>query len=239
MAIRTARLRDSCLQCVRSMRASFPPFLVDTGTRQLLRDGEEVPLPQKAFQLLALLIERRPRAISQKELYDHLWPDSYVGAGSLHSLVHQLRAALDDDRRKIIRTAYGFGFSFAAKVTEERGPKRQQFALIVERRRIDLTDGENIVGRSKDAAVMIDHWSVSRHHARLRIAGDDTTVEDLDSKNGTFVNGQRIESATAVLTGDEILFGRVRATFKTVETDASTRTDSSVRRRLNDQVRRT
>jgi pSer/pThr/pTyr-binding forkhead associated (FHA) protein len=87
--------------------------------------------------------------------------------------------------------------------------------------------------------VMLDHWSVSRHHARLRIAGDDTTVEDLDSKNGTFVNGQRIESATAVLAGDEILFGRVRAIFKAVETDASTRTDSSVRRRLNDQMRRT
>src|SRR5438105_15680339 len=92
------------------MRASFPPFLVDTATRQLLRGGEELPLPPKAFELLAMLIERRPQAISQKELYDHLWPDSYVGAGSLHSLIHQLRSALDDHQRRIIRTAYGFGW---------------------------------------------------------------------------------------------------------------------------------
>jgi len=217
------------------MRVSFPPFLVDTATRQLLRDGEELPLPPKAFQLLALLIERRPQAISQKELYDHLWPDSYVGSGSLHSLVHQLRSALDDHQRRIIRTAYGFGFLFAAGVTEERSLRRQRFALVVEGRRFELTDGENIIGRSDDAAVVLDHWSVSRHHARLLIAGDDTTVEDLDSKNGTYLNGQRIESATAVRAGDDIRFGRVRASLRRKGTAASTGTDSAVRRRLKEK----
>ena len=215
------------------MRASFPPFLVDTATRQLLRGGQELPLPPKAFELLAVLIERRPQAISQKELYDHLWPDSYVGAGSLHSLVHQLRSALDDHQRRIIRTAYGFGFSFAARVTEERSLRRQRFALVVERRRFELTDGENIIGRADDAAVVLDHWSVSRHHARLLIAGDDTTVEDLDSKNGTYLNGLRIESETAVRAGDEIRFGRIHASLRRKGTAGSTGTDSAVRRRLH------
>lgn len=219
------------------MRASFPPFLVDTATRQLLHDGKEVPLPPKAFELLALLIERRPQAISQKELYDYLWPRSYVGAGSLHSLVHQLRSALDDHQRKVIRTAYGFGFSFAASVTEERSVSRR-FMLVAERRRHELTDGVNMIGRSDEAAVTFDHWSVSRQHARLLIAGDDTTVEDLDSKNGTFLNGQRIESATRVRVGDEIRFGRIRARFRRMEIAASTRTDSAVRRLLNEEIRR-
>jgi len=220
------------------MRASFPPFLVDTASRQLLRGGEELPLPPKAFELLVMLIERRPQAISQKELYDHLWPNSYVGAGSLHSLVHQLRSALDDHQRRIIRTAYGFGFSFAARVTEERSLRRQRFTLVVERRRFELSDGENIIGRSDDAAVVLDHWSVSRHHARLLVAGSETTVEDLDSKNGTYLNGQRIESATAARPGDEILFGRVRACLRKTETAGSTGTDSVVRRRLKEEIRR-
>jgi len=221
------------------MRASFPPFLVDTATRQLLRDGEELPLPPKAFQLLALLLERRPQAISQKELYDHLWPDSYVGAGSLHSLVHQLRSALDDHQHRIIRTAFGFGFSFAARVTEERRSlRRHQFALVVERRKFELTDGENIIGRSDDAAVVLDHWSVSRYHARLFVAGDDMTVEDLDSKNGTYLNGQWIESATEARAGDEIRFGRVCANLRRTETAGSTGSDSAVRRRLREQMRK-
>ena len=59
--------------------------------------------------------------------------------------------------------------------------------------------------------VRIDDPSISRSHARLVAGSDRVTVEDLDSKNGTFVNGERISRAVEVVPDDQIVFGRVGA----------------------------
>ena len=54
------------------MRAEFDDFILDTDRRELIRGGEVVRLAPKAFQLLQILIECRPKAVSQQELYDRL-----------------------------------------------------------------------------------------------------------------------------------------------------------------------
>ena len=51
-----------------------------------------------------------------------------------------------------------------------------------------LAEGSNLVGRERDCAVRIDSPSVSRHHARILVIQGEATVEDLGSKNGTYVN---------------------------------------------------
>jgi DNA-binding response OmpR family regulator len=56
----------------------FGPFSLDSRTRQLLRDGHEVTLSPKAFQLLLLLVENRARAMSRHELHEQLWPSTFV-----------------------------------------------------------------------------------------------------------------------------------------------------------------
>jgi DNA-binding response OmpR family regulator len=60
------------------------------------------------------------------------------------------------------------------------------------------------IGRWADNDIVIDDRWVSRHHARIRREGEQYTVEDLDSKNGTIVNGRRIGAPIALLDGDEI-----------------------------------
>ena len=79
------------------MRIQFAEFILDLGSRQLLRNGHEVRVVPKAFDLLELLLERRPDAVSREEIRDRLWPDTFVSESTLTSLVTDLRAALDDD----------------------------------------------------------------------------------------------------------------------------------------------
>jgi DNA-binding NtrC family response regulator len=73
---------------------------------------------------------------------------------------------------------------------------------------IDLPDGGEVtIGRSRGATLMVDSEKVSRLHARFRRAGDQLEVADLDSRNGTRVNGERIDGARALAAGDEIGVG--------------------------------
>jgi len=67
-----------------------------------------------------------------------------------------------------------------------------------------LDRSETTIGRWQDNDVVVDDRWVSRHHARLVRDGDQYRLEDLDSKNGTFVNGQRITRPTVLADGDQI-----------------------------------
>ena len=58
------------------MKVAFGPFTFDAGTRQLLRDGRELHLSPKAFDLLLLLLERRPAVVSKAEVLARIWPDT-------------------------------------------------------------------------------------------------------------------------------------------------------------------
>ncbi|HEY8234347.1 MAG TPA: winged helix-turn-helix domain-containing protein [Vicinamibacteria bacterium] len=97
------------------MRIQFAEFILDAGSRQLLRNGHEVRVVPKAFDLLELLLERRPDAVSREEIRDRLWPSTFVSESTLTSLVTDLRAALDDDAAepRFVRTVYGRGYAFA------------------------------------------------------------------------------------------------------------------------------
>lgn len=70
-----------------------------------------------------------------------------------------------------------------------------------------LHDGTNILGRDRSADVSIDSSGVSRRHAVLEIRGTAITIEDLGSKNGTFVAGVRIAGPVSIHCGAEIRLG--------------------------------
>jgi DNA-binding NtrC family response regulator len=77
---------------------------------------------------------------------------------------------------------------------------------------VDLPDEEDVtIGRASTATVSVDHDSVSRMHARILRRGDVIEVEDLGSRNGTRVNGERIATVTRVTAGDEIAVGPIIA----------------------------
>jgi DNA-binding winged helix-turn-helix (wHTH) protein len=204
------------------VQVRFDDFLLDTDRRELLRGNARIPLRPKAFQLLETLIEHRPKAMAQEELYDRLWPDTFVDKNSLHKVMHQLREALSDGEQTIIRTVYGFGFSFAANAVDN-APGTAHCQIVIGESEFALCEGENIVGRERDAAVRIDAPSMSRRHARIVVSGSQAVLEDLQSKNGTFVHGKRVRRQE-LRDGDTILFGTVAAAFRIVPAEGSTDT---------------
>lgn len=72
----------------------------------------------------------------------------------------------------------------------------------------DIEKEKMIVGRGEDSDIEIANLAVSRHHAAIEKDGGVFTVKDLDSNNGTFVNGQRINRPTTLNFGDEIGIGK-------------------------------
>ncbi len=72
---------------------------------------------------------------------------------------------------------------------------------------IALTDGRFFVGRGRECQLVLDDPLVSRRHAVLFVDGGRVTVEDLGSRNGTLVNGARIEAAVMLEEGDRLTIG--------------------------------
>ena len=212
------------------MAYSFGVFTLDPGTRRLLRGADEVHLSPKAFDLLHLLIEDRSRAVPRAELHQRLWPSTFVLETNLASLVAEVRRGLEDsaDDPQFVRTVHRLGYWFIGQLTEDGAgpaakPKLTRYWLVWETRQVALTDGENIIGRDPDASVWIDATGVSRHHARI-VAGAVPTIEDLGSKNGTFLQGEQISRPQPLNDGDQIRLGSVVVTFRIPPPVSSTET---------------
>jgi DNA-binding winged helix-turn-helix (wHTH) protein len=213
------------------MRVSFGDCVLDLERRQLVRVGRDVHLTPKAFDLLALLVAERPRAVAKAEIRDRLWPGTFVSESNLTTLVTELRAALGDAARspRYVRTVHRFGYAFCGTATEGPGrPARRRrgprFTLEWAGGEVALHDGENVIGREEGAAAWIESASVSRRHARIVVSEGKATLEDLGSKNGTFLRGQRITSAVVLVNGEEIRVGVVPLRFRAFEAADSTRT---------------
>jgi len=213
------------------MRLRFADCVFDSDTRQLLRSGRTVPVPPKVFRLLEQLIEARPKALSKARRHELIWPDTFVSDANLANLVADLREALGDDAKnpRIIRTVQRFGYAFQAEAVapseESRVPS--VFRLVWGDREIALSEGDNVLGRDREAVAWIDVYSVSRHHARIRVSGDEAFLEDLESKNGTFLRGKTVKGMIAVFDGDEIRLGTAVMILRRY-TGASTQTARSV-----------
>jgi DNA-binding winged helix-turn-helix (wHTH) protein len=213
------------------MRIAFGDCVLDGDTRELFRAGKPVPLSPKAWELLDLLLRRRPKALSKEEIHERLWPKTFVSDASLTNLVAEIRAALGDSARepRMLRTVQRFGYAFIGEAApeRERPPRSQAFRLDWEGREVPLPAGESILGREEEVAVWIDDDSVSRRHARIRVSADGATLEDLDSKNGTFRNGSRVVGRVALSDRDEIRIGRAKLVFRVLSRTQTTRTARS------------
>jgi DNA-binding winged helix-turn-helix (wHTH) protein len=209
----------------------FGDYVLDEARRELLHLGAPVHLTPKAFEVLRLLLERRPAALSKGEIHDRIWPGTFVSDVNLATLVFEIRSALGDDPRqpRYIRTVRGFGYAFCDWVAQSTASPAIPVAglacarLIWGPREISLREGENILGRAPEAVLWLDHGSISRRHARLTYRAGLARLEDLGSRHGTFVDGVRIELPTAIQDGTRIRLGTVDLLFRIlqpVETDS-------------------
>lgn len=212
------------------MRIVFGECELDDGRRVLLRGGNAIPLSPKGFELLALLLDRRPEAIAKKDLIERLWPKTFVSDASLHNLVAEIRAALGDSPQtaRFIRTVPRFGYAFHgdARLAPDAAPTlaRPGARLISNAHEWLLSEGSNLVGRDRDCAVRIDSGTLSRHHARITVSRGEATIEDLGSKNGTRVNKADVKDPLSLKDGDKIQVGAVTVTYRILEPLPSTLT---------------
>src|SRR5512141_918578 len=213
------------------MRIRFGACVLDSVPRELLVGRERVHLEPKAFDLLAILIDNRPRALSKAEIHEKLWPGTFVSEGTLTSLLADVRSAIGDDVRekRWIRTVHRFGYAFSGPAeiegaAEKRPRAAYAYRLYQRSREFALEEGENVLGRDSRVNVFLDYKSVSRRHARIVISGEGAQIEDLQSKNGTLVRGARIEAPSRIADGDEIRLGSVPLKFRMFPLSGSTET---------------
>ncbi len=218
------------------MSIRFAGCTLDPDARQLFRARCEVHVSPKAFELLKVLIEARPRAVAKAELLERVWPSVFVSDGSLARAVTELRNAVGDRARhaRIIRTVHGDGYAFEAHAEPTPDPNAGETAtascwLVSGAGTIALCDGEHLVSREPGASVWLDSPAVSRRHARLIVKAAQATIEDLGSKNGTFVCGERVSSPVPLRPGDTIRIGWYTLTFRTARASTRTATEECVR----------
>ena len=210
----------------------FADYVFDSGARSLTRAGRAIALSPKAFELLLALLEARPRALSRAELHDRLWPGTFVSHYSLPRVVAEARRALGDRRlrARFLRTVHGFGYSFCGEaqapvvLSTPLPAAGSRFGIAWQGQTLPLLPGETLIGRDPECAVRIDLPLISRRHARIRIAGDVATIEDLGSKNGTSLRGRQVSRPTHLDDGAEIVVGSEVLSFRDSGPLRSTRT---------------
>ncbi|MFY9550348.1 MAG: FHA domain-containing protein [Thermoanaerobaculia bacterium] len=218
------------------MAYRFGPFLYDSVSHGLLKDGAEIPLTHKSRELLLLFLHNPGRLLTREEIVEKVWPDAAVTDDALRFQVAELRKAFGAKGAMFISTIRREGYRWEAavraaadrplRVAEELGGRRPEprYRLVLETREVQLLEGENVVGRDPDVALWIDHPSVSRRHARILVAGGKATLEDLESKNGTHLNGKKIERRSPLSDGDEVRIGPETMVFRSMSPE-TTRTE--------------
>lgn len=208
----------------RQVSVQFGEFELDAETRQLRRQGTLLHLSPKAFALLAILLEQRPRVVAKDVLRERLWGGTNVLDANLNNLVSEVRAALDDDPQqpRFLRTAHRVGYAFCGTVGD--APPAAEGAratcwLVWHERTLMIDGRQAVIGRDPKCELWIDAPGVSRRHASIRIddggAARSATIEDLGSTNGTFVDGRRLTRPATVTDGQTIAIGDATLTFRT------------------------
>jgi DNA-binding winged helix-turn-helix (wHTH) protein len=223
------------------MQIRFGSFCLDTDRRLLLHGDEARHLSPKGLELLQLLVASGPRALSKAELHERLWPSVFVSEATLSSLVAEVRSALGESAQSggFVRTVHRYGYAFNGDAVES-GPQartpanRTKCWIIWEFGQVALPEGEHLLGRAGDVAVWLESPTISRHHARVFVQGEAAAVEDLDSKNGTFLRGERLAARAQLADGDELRLGSVAVTFRMTGGAGSTVTRTSTQAETKD-----
>jgi DNA-binding winged helix-turn-helix (wHTH) protein len=207
---------------------------VEPDLNTISRGSESVHLEIKVMELLVFLASRGSRLVSRRELFDGVWGTEFICDNTLSHAISELRAALGDDahRPRFIQTIHRRGYRMLQPVTSLEGrelpdPGRpSQYRIIAQNRSIHLRQGANLLGRAPEATVRVDSVWVSRHHARISLDGRAATIEDLNSRNGTFLNERPVSQSSALADGDVIYLGKLSDPLRFVAAGLEVSTES-------------
>lgn len=196
------------------MKLRFGDLVLDEGRRLVHRCGERVSLSPRAFQLLSLLLARRPQAVPRAELAETLWPGAGSGGVGLPPIVDELREALGRSPRggSWVRTVRPDGCAFDGEAREL--PAASRHVLVRGGQRVALAEGRNLLGREPKATVRLGHPSVAHEHARIVVADDRAQLEDLTGVGATFRGQEPVRGPVLLADGDLIRVGSVVLTYR-------------------------
>jgi DNA-binding winged helix-turn-helix (wHTH) protein len=199
----------------------FGVFEVDLSTGELRKGGLRQRLQAQPFQILAALLERPGELVSRDDLRTRIWPEAvFVDfEHGLHKAMNRLRVALGDSANtpRFVETLSRRGYRFIAPVEGHRAKGTGGLHIWFESRAFPLQEGGNLLGRDERADIPLDSISVSRRHARIEVRQGRAVLEDLGSRNGTWVGGRRVGQPVDLLDGDDIRVGVLHLTFRNPE----------------------
>jgi DNA-binding winged helix-turn-helix (wHTH) protein len=208
-------------------------WLVQPSLDRIRREDCTVHLRPKLMDLLVHLARHAGAVIAKDDIIAGVWDKEFMAESVLTRSITELRQALGDsaDEPRYIETIAKRGYRVIASVERlaAASPSSGQpsvFRLVMGERVIALQDGENNIGRDPASAVRIDSIDVSRRHARIVVASGRAVLEDLGSRNGTYLRGERLEAASELANGDEIGIGAVLLVFRVVGIPGTTATAS-------------
>jgi DNA-binding winged-HTH domains len=211
-------------------RFRFGDFELDVAAFTLRREGTPVRLEKIPMEMLVLLVEHAGTLVARDSIHAALWgSDVFLDRdAAINTAMRKIRKALgeDADRLRFVETVVGKGYRFVGPIVRETMDAERQVAnyrLTRGTHAFALQNGENLIGRDPDVHVFLDHPSVSRRHARISITAGRVTLEDLNSRNGTCVDGRGITSPTELHDGTIIGVGPITLTFVSLSGVASTR----------------
>jgi DNA-binding winged helix-turn-helix (wHTH) protein len=220
----------------------FAKFELDFEAYALRGPAGPLRLEKLPMEVLILLVRRAGTLVQRSEIQAMLWaPDVYVERDSaINTAIRKIRRTLGDDAEnpRFVETVVGKGYRFVAPVESGAGPPAQpsvnhgrsvpwqrvfpSYSVTRGKQEFILETGETVFGRDPTVGVYVDHPSVSRRHACLSIGVQGAVLEDLKSRNGTFVNGRRIDGPTKIDHGALIGLGPIMLSFIVMAAPAST-----------------
>ncbi len=222
-------------------------WLVQPSLDRLTLGGRTVRIRPRLMDVLCFLAEHQGVVCSKDDIIAGVWARAFMAESVLSRSIAELRRVLDDNAAepRFIETITKRGYRLIAPVElvggpsprpseAERDPSKKSLTpgehtcgLCWGEQEIPLVEGENLIGRVREAAVRISSSRVSRRHARIVVTGGRAMLEDLGSKNGTYLRGRRIDRPVQLSDGDEICFGRDVVVFRFCYPSGTTVTDHS------------
>jgi DNA-binding winged helix-turn-helix (wHTH) protein len=220
------------------LRRSFHlgDWMVEPTLDRITRDGREVRLRPRAMDVLTVLALAAGKLVSKRSLIDEVWRTEFVSDHALTQVIAELRAALGDDAGSpsFIENIPRRGYRLVAPVTAAAASVVSKHGVSVPFKletgdgTRPLIQGQNVIGRTDEADISLDRTEVSRCHAMITVQGTTAVIEDLGSKNGTYVNGRRLDGPATLNNGDEIWIGRSAARMRFLIEGEPTKTETSV-----------
>ena len=144
---------------------SFKTFHLDTANHILGRDGERVPIAPKAFDVLAYLVEHAGRLVTQDEILEALWSETYVNPEVLRKYILEIRRALGDrpDKPEFVETLPKRGYRFIAPVVDESTvePPDLPTAPVIKERAIEETGSPTARSEQESPSDKRQLWQVA------------------------------------------------------------------------------